>query len=328
MNKKLLIACFSLVLSLTGCSSNNNSNTSSDIETGPTNINHSNVLVAYFSRAGENWQVGNVDKGNTKVFAEYIIDYTHFDNYEIEPASPYPIDYYEMLDVCKEEQTNNTRPEIKSFIESINQYDTILLGHPIWNGKAPNIILSFLDHYNFNDKNIITFVTHGGSGFGSSISQLSDYLPSSNVKVGLAIEGTKIREENSKNQVISWLGSLNLNTENKMKEEALNRYKNMQQAMVDANIELLDEIILDGTTFKHMSGKVQTKEEYLDDIRSGVLDYQAYTIEDETITIDGDDAYIEAKVTLTANAYGSQGSWPFNVNAHMKRIDGIWYYTN
>ena len=328
MNKKLLVTCFSLVLSLTGCSSNNSNNTSSNIETRPTNINHSNVLVVYFSRAGENWQVGNVDKGNTKVFAEYIIDYTHFDNYEIEPANPYPIDYYEMLDVCKEEQTNNTRPEIKSFIESINQYDTILLGHPIWNGKAPNIILSFLDHYDFKDKNIITFVTHGGSGFGSSISQLSDYLPSSNVKAGLAIEGTKIREENSKSQVISWLDSLNFNAENKMKEEVLNRYKNMQKAMVDADTELLDEIILDGTIFKHMSGKVQTKEEYLDDIKSGALDYQAYTIEDEIITINGDDAYIEAKVTLTANAYGSQGSWPFNVNAHMKRIDGIWYYTN
>ena len=64
------------------------------------------------------------------------------------------------------------------------------------------------------------------------------------------------------------------------------------------------------------------------DIKSGALDYQAYTIEDETISINGDDAYIKAKVTLTANAYGSRGSWPFHVDTHMKRIDGIWYYTN
>ena len=113
-----------------------------------------------------------------------------------------------------------------------------------------------------------------------------------------------------------------------MKSEVLNRYKAMEQAMVDANIDILNEIILDGTTFRHMSGKVQTKDEYLNDIKNGALDYQTYTIENEEITIDGDVAYIKAKVTLTANAYGAQGSWPFNVNAHMKRIKGIWYYTN
>ena len=113
-----------------------------------------------------------------------------------------------------------------------------------------------------------------------------------------------------------------------MKEEVLERYKTMQQAMVDADTTILNEVISEGTTFRHMSGRVQTKEEYLKDIEDGVLDYRAYTIEDASVTIDGEDAYVKAKVTLTANAYGAYGSWPFNVNAHFKKINGVWYYTN
>ena len=113
-----------------------------------------------------------------------------------------------------------------------------------------------------------------------------------------------------------------------MKEEVLERYKTMQQAMVDADMTVLNEVISEGTTFRHMSGRVQTKAEYLKDIEDGVLDYRAYTIEDASVTIDGENAYVKAKVTLTANAYGAYGSWPFNVNAHFKKINGVWYYTN
>ena len=113
-----------------------------------------------------------------------------------------------------------------------------------------------------------------------------------------------------------------------MKEEVLERYKTMQQAMVDADTTILNEVISEGTTFRHMSGRVQKKEEYLKDIEDGVLDYRAYTIEDVSVTIDGEDAYVKAKVTLTANAYGTYGSWPFSVNAHFKRINSSWYSTN
>ena len=113
-----------------------------------------------------------------------------------------------------------------------------------------------------------------------------------------------------------------------MEENILNRYKAMQQAMIDVDMDVLNEIILDGTTFKHMSGNVQTKAEYLKEIERGILDYKAYTIENEKVTMDGNDAYLSARVTLTAKAYGVAGSWPFNVNAHFKKINGVWYYTN
>ena len=111
-------------------------------------------------------------------------------------------------------------------------------------------------------------------------------------------------------------------------EIVLNKYKEMQQAMIDKDIDKLNHIVKDGTTFTHMSGKVQTKEEYFEDIITGALDYQAYTIENPSISIEGNKAILKARVTLTANAYGAQGSYPFNITAYFEKVDGEWLYTN
>ena len=117
--------------------------------------------------------------------------------------------------------------------------------------------------------------------------------------------------------------------EEQMEEQrVIARYRAVQQAMIDKDIDTLDEIILDGTIFRHMSGKTQTKDEYFADIRNGRLDYQSYTMTDEKVEINGSDATLTCYVVLTANAYGAQGSWPFNVTAHLVKIDGEWYMTN
>ena len=119
-------------------------------------------------------------------------------------------------------------------------------------------------------------------------------------------------------------------TEEEQVEEqrVIARYRAVQQAMIDKDIDALDEIILDGTIFRHMSGKTQTKDEYFADIRNGRLDYQSYTMTDEKVEINGNDATLTCYVVLTANAYGAQGSWPFNVTAHLVKIEGEWYMTN
>ena len=111
-------------------------------------------------------------------------------------------------------------------------------------------------------------------------------------------------------------------------EIILNRYKELEQAMIDKDIDKLNKIVKEGTTFTHMSGKTQSKNEYLEDIRSGALDYQSYTIENPRVTIDGNTAILKARVTLTANAYGAQGTYPFNISAYFEKIDGEWLYTN
>lgn len=111
-------------------------------------------------------------------------------------------------------------------------------------------------------------------------------------------------------------------------EIILNRYKEMQQAMIDKDINKLNEIVLDETTFTHMSGLTQTKEEYFEDIRSGKLDYKSYTIDNPKVSINNNKAILTAKVTLTANAYGAKGTYPFNITAYFKKVDGKWLYTN
>lgn len=108
----------------------------------------------------------------------------------------------------------------------------------------------------------------------------------------------------------------------------LNRYKEMQYAMINKDINILDEIVKDGTVFTHMSGKVQTKEEYFEDIRIGKLNYKSYKLEKPKIKIERNKAILNAIVTLTANAYGAEDSWPFNVNAYFEKINGNWIYTN
>jgi hypothetical protein len=111
-------------------------------------------------------------------------------------------------------------------------------------------------------------------------------------------------------------------------EIVLNRYKEIQQAIVDKDIDKLNKIVKDGTTFTHMSGRTQTKEEYFEDIKTGVLDYQSYRVENPKVTIEGNKAILKARVTLTANAYGAQGTYPFNVSAYFEKVDGEWLYTN
>lgn len=111
-------------------------------------------------------------------------------------------------------------------------------------------------------------------------------------------------------------------------EKVLAAYESMQQAMIDKDIDKLDRIVKDGTTFTHMSGKTQTKEEYFGEIADGTLNYYKYKITDCKITVNGDTATLTANVTLTAKVYGMSGSWTLPVNAHFERINNEWIYTN
>ncbi len=110
--------------------------------------------------------------------------------------------------------------------------------------------------------------------------------------------------------------------------KVLEVYENVQRAMIDKDIDTLDCIIKDGTTFTHMSGKTQTKEEYLGEIADGTLNYYKYKIANCNITVNGNTATLKADVTLTAKVYGISGSWTLHVNPHFEKIDGEWIYCN
>ncbi len=109
--------------------------------------------------------------------------------------------------------------------------------------------------------------------------------------------------------------------------EVLDAYQAMQQAMVNADHDALYDIVEDGTTFTHLSGATQTKEEFIAEV-GGPLTYYHSDIRDVDVTIDGDWATVSGTVALTANAYGARGTFPLTVNQGMHRVDGRWLYAN
>lgn len=108
----------------------------------------------------------------------------------------------------------------------------------------------------------------------------------------------------------------------------LSAFEVIQQAMIDKDMDTLNRVIKDDKIFTHMSGKQQTKAEYLAEIEDGTLNYYKYKINHLRIEIDGDKAALTVDVTLTAKVYGISGSWTLPTNAHFEKIDGEWIYCN
>ncbi|MBE6493721.1 MAG: flavodoxin [Methanosphaera stadtmanae] len=167
---------------------------------------NSKILVVYFSRTGENYNVGNTEVGNTAMIASYIKEYLKADSYEIIPKNKYPTGYDECLDIAKKEQEQNSRPEIEKKVENLDQYDTIFIGYPIWYGDTPMIINTFLEENNLEGKTVLLFNTHEGSQDAGTYNKIADKLSSSKVnKKGLAVQGQTARTTEGKELTINWL---------------------------------------------------------------------------------------------------------------------------
>ena len=109
-------------------------------------------------------------------------------------------------------------------------------------------------------------------------------------------------------------------------EEVLERFIEFQYAMIEKDFDKLSELLEDNYTLTHMSGKTQTKDEYIDEIMEGTLNYYKSTIINPTITInDNDKAVLKADVTLDAKVYGMKGTWTLHSQQTMKKINGKWY---
>ena len=97
-------------------------------------------LIAYFSRAGENYFSGSyrhIDVGNTEVVAGMIRDVTGADMFRIEMAEPYSDVYDECIAQAKEDQRKGARPELRTYLDGIDGYDTVYLGFPDYWGTMP-----------------------------------------------------------------------------------------------------------------------------------------------------------------------------------------------
>lgn len=162
-------------------------------------INNDKILVAYFSATG-----------TTKRVAENLATATGGDIYEIKPLKPYTNEDLDWTNKNSrssiEMADHDSRPEIISDDFSIEKYDTIYLGFPIWWYIAPTIVNTFLERYDFSNKTIILFATSGGSGFGKTVENLKTSV-SPTTKI---IQGEIINSNPSVDKLKQWTKSLKL----------------------------------------------------------------------------------------------------------------------
>ena len=122
-------------------------------------------MIAYFSASGV-----------TARAAKQIADAVGADLYEIRPEQPYSsadLDWTNKKSRSTVEMNDpNCRPVIASSVQDMDQYDTIMVGFPIWWYVEPRIVDTFLESYDFSGKTIVPFCTSGSSGIGSSAANL------------------------------------------------------------------------------------------------------------------------------------------------------------
>ncbi|MDE6259833.1 MAG: flavodoxin [Oscillospiraceae bacterium] len=165
------------------------------------------MLVAVFSLPGEQYEVSVIEEGNTAIIADMIVEQTGADLFRIENVTPYPDTYNGLLEISRQEEAADTRPEIAGTVENMADYDVVFLGFPNWWGDMPMIVYGFLESYDFSGKTIVPFCTHGGSGLSNTPRHIADACPGATVADGLAIRGKTAQEQRdeAREAVTSWL---------------------------------------------------------------------------------------------------------------------------
>lgn len=135
------------------------------------------TLVAYFSASGV-----------TKKVAEKIAAAANGDLFQIEPAIAYSEKDLNWMNKNSrsslEMSDKDFRPAMIKKELNLSEYDSILLGFPIWWYVAPTIINTFLESYDFSGKKITLFATSGGSGFGNTVQELRNSAPDAHIVEG------------------------------------------------------------------------------------------------------------------------------------------------
>ena len=168
-------------------------------ENTPSEPESTKILVAYFSATN-----------TTKGVAQKIASAVNADLYEITPQEPYTSDdlnyHNDSSRTSIEMNDPNARPAISGGVDNMDQYDIVFVGYPIWWGDAPRIMSTFVESYSFSDKTVVPFCTSGGSGVGSSASNLERQANSGNW-----LNGTRLNGSASDSDISGWINGLGLN---------------------------------------------------------------------------------------------------------------------
>lgn len=270
------------------------------IEAQPAEETQSDTIVVYFSRTG-----------NTEKIANYLLEITGADSYVIQAAVPYSdedIAYNNSSCRANQEQNDKTvRPEIADPISSLDGYDTVFLGYPIWWGEEPRIIDTFLESYDLSEKTVIPFCTSGSSGISVSEKNIAALVP-----IGEQLAGKRFSASASKDEVQQWYDSLPLTKEET--EVKLNITVNGQ----DLTATLADSSAAKELAQKLESGAVTVElAEYGGFEKVGALPWSLTRSDESTVTQAGDIMlYQGSQITIF---YGSN-SWSYTPLGH---VDGL-----
>ncbi len=164
------------------------------------------VLLAYFSRAGWNYHNGGrkyLQTGNTEVLAGIISNLISCDVHRIEAAEPYSDDYDDTVARNVREQNAEARPTIANSLTSIDPYSTVLLASGIWNVRAPMIMSTFAESYDFAGKTVHPVTTYAMSGLGTTERDYAVSCRGARIAAGLAIRGEEVND--ARTAVETWL---------------------------------------------------------------------------------------------------------------------------
>ena len=151
------------------------------------------TLIAFFSRADENYFSGAmryVKVGNTEIVCDLMKEMIPADTFKIEMKTPYSPVYMTCIEEAKKDLRAEARPELGSYPDNIDEYDTVILAYPNYWGTMPMAVFTFLDRYDFSGKTILPLCTNEGSGMGHSESDIKKHTSGATVKKGLAITGS------------------------------------------------------------------------------------------------------------------------------------------
>jgi len=266
----------------------------------PNTASDNDTLIIYFSRTG-----------NTEKIAEYLIDITNADSYVIEAAVPYSdADIKYQDDNCranKEQNDKSVRPEIANPIASIDSYDTIFLGYPIWWGQEPRIIDTFLESYDFSDKTVIPFCTSASSGIATSEKNIKALVP-----IGNQLEGRRFSSGATKEDVKAWYDTLPLNEEksdNKLKI-SVNGTELTATLEDNSSTQALTELLKQGNITVDMS-------DYGNFEKVGNLPQSLPKNDEKITTVPGDIILYQGnKITI----YYAENTWDFTKLGHINNI--------
>ena len=198
--KSIITAALALIMA-TGCNAQNKQ----EVKSSNKNTMNKSIVI-FFSHAGDNYSVGNIEVGNTKIVADYITEIKGADQFEIVTHKYDGMAYMPLIELAKEEANKGELPPYEGTTPDLSQYDTVFIGGPVWWGTYPQVMFTLFKDINLDGKTVIPFTTHEGSGLASCVSDVKKAFPKAKVTGEFSIYGHEVRTGKAK--VEKWLNGL------------------------------------------------------------------------------------------------------------------------